>query len=214
MAFVIPQAIGKGLKIGYWLSVIGVVIALLLILISIIVWVKGESGTGWFISGLVIGSIASYGVYKTNVSTFDYMYGRFQSGPAMKTFNAIKGMIGRGEDLDNDINEEDYIESSDDDAINPIKNHGSKKVRFNGAADTKDNMASLIAQLELHDLINNEDEVSIADVCKYIENNLEKVKKSYDSLPAEKHNETEQLLKKMCEECDEDVKKVCEKMLN
>lgn len=151
---ILPQTrvANSAVRIGWWVALLAVVIALILIIISMTYFTKGNSstGTGYLIAGSVIGILGGWGMWYTNEGLGGILVSRAKNGTAGKFLKKIglgeydfdgetvKDMNepdcgcsvdgGREyEEFDEDINEMDYVESSDDEEENPFEDEEEER---------------------------------------------------------------------------------------
>lgn len=96
------QVADKAVKITWWVSVLAIIIALILIIISIVLFSKGSNGAGFglLITGIVIGGIAGYTYKYTNRSLDDIALENIQKGPAGQLLNKVFGKGDSEDDLE------------------------------------------------------------------------------------------------------------------
>jgi hypothetical protein len=137
---IIPQTrvASKVVGLVWWVCLFAVIIALILIIVSISYYVKGNSsaGLGFLITGGILGGAGGFGMWYTNQGLGGILVSRMKQ----------LGIKGRGEyefdgetvtdvpksncsttggreyeEFDEDINELDYLEESDEDEENPFE---------------------------------------------------------------------------------------------
>lgn len=138
------QAANKAVVITWWVSIFAIIIALLLIIISFVMFSKDNTsaGTGLLITGAILGSIAGFTFHYTNRSFDEIVYERAKQGPAGQVLKTIFGKDeetvkdcgckGADDDKDNllaesELDELDYLESSDEELQNPFDDEKKTK---------------------------------------------------------------------------------------
>lgn len=215
MFVAVNKGVGTGLRIAYWLSILAIVIALVLIIVSVYCLYKQyyKTGLGLFVTSLLMSGGAFYTIHRVNMPTGEYIKDAYNRRGA-KLFGKIgQGEFdgetvmdvkyddgcgcngGKEEDFDEDINELDYIESSDDEAENlPDSTTSSrgKKVRFGSCDEICDNLKSILTKLNInHDL---EDETETEKILDYIMKNIDNILESYRKLDLDGKKEIDELL--------------------
>ena len=139
------QAASKIKKLVWWVTVFAILIALVLIIMSIYSYAKGNksAGTGLLITGGILGLIAAPINYYSGRSLDSILLEQSKGGRFLKnilgkgeefdeTVVNVGGDCGcttRGgdpEEFDEDVNELDYVESSDEDDENPYEDNKSE----------------------------------------------------------------------------------------
>jgi|ERR1700678_1846742 len=181
------EGFDKGVKMGYYVSVIGIIIALILIIISISLFVK--QSTKWGIAlmaiGLTTGGIAGYWFNRLNKSTVSILA---EQNPLARR------VLGEGEinfDGDTVINVDDNCNCNYDNIVDEYDGSKSlKKGRDEPAelADDSQNILRVIEILKKDDIELNElydklvDTTDIDVLIDLIITKLDQLKSAYDNL--------------------------------
>lgn len=178
----------EGVKIGWYLSLVGIVVALLLIIISLVMFVKKKSGwgVGLLITGAVAGGISKYWYDKLNKPAYNILLDN--------AFDGIKSITGRHEEFDGDtiINVSDDCGCGMDSDINEIDG-GNEDINyinndiplFKGGSDTQylKKILEVINDDDLHQL-----SLKAKSDSEYLDmfyDNLDNIKSHYDKLDEE-----------------------------
>jgi len=236
------------IRITWWVCVFALVIALILIIVSFYSYVKGSTstGTGLLITGGVIGAISSFGIWYTNRGFGGIAVARFQNSPVGKlalgqgetfdgeTVQDVQDEGGCGcsggkdekstenegyEEFNEDINELDYIESSDEEAENPpdheqnvMENKKSKKKHIAFESDKiNHSLEKILSSLKNsnNSLIkfakNIKEEKDLSKNLDYVIDELGSLNTAYKNLDISEKEKVDKLLDKF-ESKDDEVK--------
>ena len=200
------QAAIRVQKIVWWVSLFAIIIAILLIIMSIYLYAKGNksAGTGLLITGGIIGVIAGSANYYTGKSTDDIIMDRVRSGPAGKLLQSVSNVFGKGEDFEEtvvdsdcgcatkggdseefeeDVNELDFVESSDEDDENPYDDTAEDNINVDSENKSVDEIKELLEKSESQELSESDIQIIVELYKKLNESN----KKIVDDL-MDKHS--------------------------
>lgn len=268
----IPQtrALNTGVRIAWWVCLLAIIIAIILIIISIYEFSQGNTGAGWglMITGGILGGVGGFGMQYTNRGLGGILVSRAEDSPAARLFKKIMGkgeesnfegdtVVDAGEysggadgcgchsssggrefeEFDEDINELDYIESSDDEEENPFedeeptekeekKQHPKpkhkkkgKKVHFKGGDELSDSLAKIIDILaeesademkEIQDILNASADADLGEVLDNLMNKMDVISAAYKKLDSDKKGEVDILLDLLPSQSDDEFREKIE----
>jgi hypothetical protein len=142
----IPEisTVNTAIKIGWWVSIIAIIIALILIIVSMIEFSKKNNsyGTGLLITGGILGCLGGVGYHYTSKNLTSIISSTI-FGKGEETVKDVCDECCVGgkdyEEFSDEINELDYVESSDENDENPFE-HDNEEMEESQHKNLEDNI--------------------------------------------------------------------------